>query len=85
MSCVLFFDIDTEGTHWYQCRLLLEVPVAVNRGQSVSGSLAFKANESFSYDIVVTAQLDGTSVVSANTVHLKDQQYSYLTAAAPAR
>ena len=39
------------GTHWYQCRLLLPQPIAVNAGQSVSGVLNFKANEHYSYDI----------------------------------
>ncbi|RLN81170.1 hypothetical protein BBJ28_00009367 [Nothophytophthora sp. Chile5] len=39
------------GTHWYQCRLLLATPVAVNSSQSVSGNLHFVANKKFSYDI----------------------------------
>lgn len=73
---------EREGTHWYQCRLLLQHAVAVNRGQSVSGSLVFRANESFSYFIDLTVQLDGTNIVSRNTVNLKDQQYSYLQPAA---
>uniref|UniRef100_H3GWQ9 type I protein arginine methyltransferase n=1 Tax=Phytophthora ramorum TaxID=164328 RepID=H3GWQ9_PHYRM len=44
------------GTHWYQCRLLLATPVAVNASQSVSGNLHFVANKKFSYDI----DLEGT-------------------------
>jgi hypothetical protein len=26
------------GTHWYQCRLLFREPLAVNRGQTVTGT-----------------------------------------------
>lgn len=61
------------GTHWYQCRLLLREPVAVNRGQRVIGSLTFEANESFSYNVTMEVQIEGTSVVSKNHINLKDQ------------
>ena len=30
------------GTHWYQCRLLLLSPIAVNASQEVSGVLEMK-------------------------------------------
>jgi len=39
------------GTHWYQCRLLLKTPIAVNATQSVSGNMHFVANTKFSYDV----------------------------------
>ncbi|KAJ8542470.1 hypothetical protein ON010_g12344 [Phytophthora cinnamomi] len=45
------------GTHWYQCRLLLTTPVAVNASQSVSGNLHFVANKKFSYDIDIEGAL----------------------------
>lgn len=73
---------DQPGTHWYQCRLLLRSPIAVNRGQSVSGSLLFEANDKFSYFISMTARLDGTSVSSDNRIALHDQMYHYLNAPA---
>nr|CCA27260.1 histonearginine methyltransferase putative [Albugo laibachii Nc14] len=66
------------GTHWYQCRLLLPEPIAVNTTQSVSGSLHFKANEKYSYDIVMEVRLEGTSIASRNVIHLQDQMYHYL-------
>lgn len=28
---------DAPGTHWYQCRLLLMIPIAVNKNQHVTG------------------------------------------------
>ena len=65
-------------THWYQARLLLPKPLAVNEGQSVSGSVLLKANEHFSYDIDLTVRLDGTSIEVSNRVHLQDQLYHYL-------
>ena len=67
------------ATHWYQCRLLLPEPLAVNRGQYVSGTLKFVANEKFSYNIHMTARIDGTDVESCNVIHLHDQMYHYLS------
>lgn len=70
---------DCPGTHWYQCRLLLGDPIAVNKGQSISGSLHFIANEKFSYYIDMDVQLDGTTIRSQNRINLHDQMYHYLT------
>ncbi|CAK0843901.1 unnamed protein product [Prorocentrum cordatum] len=36
-------------THWWQTRLMLEQPLAVNEGQAVSGSVAFAACEGNTY------------------------------------
>lgn len=72
-TVVLTTAPETTGTHWYQCRLLLAEPIAVNRGQSISGTMHFIANEHFSYYIDLTVHLEGTNVVSRNRVNLKDQ------------
>lgn len=64
---------DAPGTHWYQCRLLLLEPLAVNRGQHVVGKLHFHANASFSYYVDMTVAIEGTEVISQNRVNLKDQ------------
>lgn len=69
---------DQPGTHWYQCRLLLHTPIAVNATQIVSGNLHFVANKKFSYDIDMEVRLEGTSVVSKNHIRLHDQMYHYL-------
>ena len=45
----------TPGTHWYQCRLLLRKPIAVNETQTVSGHLKMTVNEKFSYNISLTS------------------------------
>jgi histone-arginine methyltransferase CARM1 len=66
------------GTHWYQCRLLLPEPIAINRGQRVSGSLQFEANDQYSYDLVLSARLKGTGIECTSTIYLQDQSYHYL-------
>ncbi|EQC27104.1 histone-arginine methyltransferase CARM1 [Saprolegnia diclina VS20] len=66
------------GTHWYQCRLLLKQPIAVNSSQSVSGNLHFVANKKFSYDIDMEVRLDGTTITSTNQIRLHDQMYHYM-------
>ncbi|TYZ59087.1 hypothetical protein PybrP1_007207 [[Pythium] brassicae (nom. inval.)] len=71
---------DEPGTHWYQCRLLLPTPIAVNASQTVSGNLHFVANKKFSYDIEMEVHLDGTSIAARNLVRLHDQMYHYLYA-----
>jgi histone-arginine methyltransferase CARM1 len=70
---------DQPGTHWYQCRLLLREPIAVNNGQSVNGRLDFEANDKFSYFLDLKARLDGTHVEAFNSrINLHDQMYHYL-------
>jgi histone-arginine methyltransferase CARM1 len=66
---------DCPGTHWYQCRLLLSEPLGVNRGQYVFGTMAFKANDKFSFNITLTATIDGTEFSSTNYINLHDQVY----------
>lgn len=68
---------DCPGTHWYQCRMLLHEPLAINRGQCISGMLQFEANDKYSYNIDMTVNLDGTAISSTNRIHLHDQLYSY--------
>lgn len=69
---------ESPTTHWYQCKLLFPEPMAVNRGQTVSGLMSFEVNDSYSYFVDIVAQLEGSSVVRKNRINLKDQQYSYL-------
>lgn len=72
------------GTHWYQCRLLLQDPIAVNATQEVEGSLKLVANDHFSYTVTVTVTLSGTSITSTNVLNLHDQMYHYLQSTAGA-
>lgn len=77
-NVVLSTSPGSPGTHWYQCRLLLPEPIAVNRGQVLSGILAFQANEHFSYDLTLTARLEGTGIEATSTIRLQDQVQRYL-------
>jgi histone-arginine methyltransferase CARM1 len=62
-------------THWYQCKMLFKEPLAVNKGQTVSGVMRFAANPMFSYDIFISARIDGTAptIQTENKINLKDQ------------
>lgn len=78
------------GTHWYQCRVLLREPIAVNAGQRLVGVLHCAGNERFSYNMQLTLALagseattaDGRRIESVTECSLADQQYSYLTGTA---
>jgi histone-arginine methyltransferase CARM1 len=70
---------DAPGTHWYQCRLLLPRPVAVNATQVISGALVMEANERLSYSLTLTVNLDGTSISCSNRIELHDQLYHYMS------
>ena len=72
------------GTHWYQCRLLLLDPLAVNATQVVTGTVSMKANKKFSYDITLTVELEGTGITSVNHICLDNQMYHYLQSPAAA-
>jgi hypothetical protein len=77
------------GTHWYQCRLLLPAPLAVNAGQRIAGVLHMVANERWSYNLTLSmslpgsehAAVDGVPVSGTATAALQDQLYYYMTAA----
>ena len=51
---------NSPGTHWYQCRILLREPIAVNEGQRLSATLRMVGNDRYSYDLTLTIALPGT-------------------------
>lgn len=59
--------------------MLFQDPIAVNKGQQVSGTLIFTANEKFSYSITMTAGIDGTNVKTSNKINLHDQVSDKIT------
>lgn len=69
------------GTHWYQVRLLLARPLAVNIGQVVTGSMNMKVNTKASYDIFLLAKIENTKelIESTNHIALHDPYYHYLS------
>jgi histone-arginine methyltransferase CARM1 len=76
------------GTHWYQCRLLLREPIAVNAMQRIKGTLQMVANARYSYNLVLTMAIagseastaDGRPISSSVAISLQDQMYHYLNA-----
>ncbi|KAJ1032402.1 hypothetical protein NDA16_000428 [Ustilago loliicola] len=59
-----------EPTHWQQVRFLLPEPLAVNRGQKISGSVHCKVNDQRSYTMTAHLRLlnpDGTASDSKAT------------------
>lgn len=83
-TVVLSTSPEAPGTHWYQCRLLFKEPIAVNKGQYVIGTLNFEANEKFSYNLVLNARIDGTTIEASNRLNLHDQHYHYLSSSSSA-
>jgi len=68
------------GTHWYQIRFLLEVPLAVNAGQRVQGTVLMEANRLQSYYVTVVMKLEGTSIESkSERIDLKDPEHRFYT------
>mmetsp|Transcript_47837 Transcript_47837/g.84831 ORF Transcript_47837/g.84831 Transcript_47837/m.84831 type:complete len:616 (-) Transcript_47837:86-1933(-) len=68
------------GTHWYQIRFLLEVPLAVNAGQHVEGVLKMEANNLQSYYVSLLMRIQGTNIISeAPRIDLKDPEYRFYT------
>lgn len=62
-----------DRTHWHQCKLLLEQPLAVNKGSKLRGNIKFTVNNERSYDIRLEISFD--HIFIDQTFHLNDQQY----------
>nr|XP_006811636.1 PREDICTED: histone-arginine methyltransferase CARMER-like [Saccoglossus kowalevskii] len=72
-------------THWYQVRCLLQTPIFVKVGQTLSGKVILTCNKRQSYDIEIEAALQGSGTVSTNKLDLKNPFFRYTgtTSAAP--
>jgi len=62
-------------THWYQIRLLLSEPLAINKGQKITGSIVFKANDIRSYYIYLRIGLPDLNLWIENVYDLKDPDF----------
>eukprot|EP00811_Abedinium_folium_P019147 NODE_2807_length_2141_cov_7.234359.p1 GENE.NODE_2807_length_2141_cov_7.234359~~NODE_2807_length_2141_cov_7.234359.p1 ORF type:complete len:520 (-),score=121.78 NODE_2807_length_2141_cov_7.234359:489-2048(-) len=68
------------GTHWYQIRFLVEVPLALNAGQHLEGHIHMVANSVQAYDVRVQMRIKGTNYLSeAPKLDLKDPEYRFYT------
>jgi histone-arginine methyltransferase CARM1 len=66
-------------THWYQVRLLLPEPLAINKGKKVYGQLKFKANDKQSYEIKLRVGLPEYNLYVENEYDLKDPEFRGFT------
>jgi histone-arginine methyltransferase CARM1 len=62
-------------THWYQIRCLLQVPLMVQKDQTVRGHITMIANEKQSYDVEYEVEVDG--IRSSNRIDLKNPHFRY--------
>lgn len=65
----------TSPTHWYQVRLLLPEPLAINKNQKLAGRITFKANKIQSYYIYLKIGLPKSDIWLENSYDLKDPEF----------
>lgn len=68
-----------QRTHWQQCRFFLRKPIAINSGQSFSGTFRMVANEERSYNVTIDGGLNEEIRTHGEVFALHEQQYFNLS------
>jgi len=64
-------------THWYQVRCLLQNPIFVKQGQTLTGKVLLRSNKRQSYDVEMELSVPGTNNRSSSILDLKNPFFRY--------
>lgn len=64
-------------THWYQVRCLIDSPLFVQRGQTLSGRVVLTSNKRQSYNVDIELYVEGIGTRATNSLDLKNPYFRY--------
>ena len=73
-TVILHTGPEHPATHWYQFRMLLQEPLAVNRGQTIPGKLSMDANDQQSYNGLLSVAIPELQIKVTSDYDMKDAE-----------